>query len=85
MSDTQPANKPASLKLKKSPGPNRPRKMPAIKKHSTKSDGFAIGVTASHYWTITALAEGKKSNRMAVLEEVIDHYIKTKLLGQEVA
>ena len=55
------------------------RKMPALKKNLTKTDGFAVGVTTSHYWVITALAEGKNSNRMAVLEEIIDYFIQNKL------
>lgn len=58
------------------------RKMPAVKKNSKKNDGFAVGVTASHYWMITALADGRKSNRMAVLEEVIDYFIQNKLASK---
>ena len=64
--------------------PNRKsRRMPVINKNSKKNDGFAIGVNTSHYWMITALAEGKRSNRMAVLEEVIDYYIQNKLTGTQ--
>ena len=60
-----------------------PRRMRTINKNSKKSEGFAIGVNTSHYWMITALAEGKNSNRMAVLEEVIDYYIQNKLAGTQ--
>jgi len=54
-----------------------PRPMPQVNKKKTES--FAIGVSPAHYWMITALAEGRKSNRMAVLEEVIDNFIQNKL------
>ena len=57
--------------------------MRTINRNSKKSEGFAIGVNTSHYWMITALAEGKNSNRMAVLEEVIDYYIQNKLAGTQ--
>lgn len=42
----------------------------------TKSDSFAIGVTAEHYWLITGMAQGRASNRSSTLEEIIEHYIK---------
>lgn len=58
------------------------RKMPPVNKNSKKNDGFAIGVTASHYWMVTALADGRKSNRSAVLEEIIDYFIQNKLAGK---
>jgi hypothetical protein len=54
-----------------------PRLMPQVNKK--KTENFAIGVSPSHYWMITALAEGRKSNRMALLEEVIDYFIQNKL------
>lgn len=41
-----------------------------------KSDSFAIGVTAEHYWLITGMAQGRSNNRSGVLEEIIEHYIK---------
>ncbi len=60
-------------------------KTPATKRalprmHNTeKQDNFAIGVIPSHYWMITAIAQTKESNRMRVLEEIIEHYIRTAL------
>lgn len=57
----------------------KPRPMPDRQVNPKKSEGFAIGVTPSHYWMVTALAAGRKSNRRAILEEVIDFYIQNKL------
>ena len=75
---TEETKKP-SFKLKSPPGRVQPKPMPPINKKSKKNEGFAVGVTTSHYWMITALAEGKNSNRMAVLEEIIDYFIQNKL------
>ena len=58
------------------------RKMPAVKKNLKKIDGFAVGVSTSHYWMITALAEGRKSNRTAVLEEIIEYFIHNNLANK---
>ena len=44
-----------------------------------KTDSFAVGVTTQHYWVITALAEGRGSNRYRMLEEIIEFYINNKL------
>jgi hypothetical protein len=44
-----------------------------------KTEGFAIGVSQPHYWVISALASGKKTNRSAVLREIIDQYIRDVL------
>ena len=52
-----------------------PRKMPLMS-NPEKSDHFAIGVTSDQYWLITGMAHGNKINRKAMLEMVIDHYIK---------
>jgi hypothetical protein len=40
-----------------------------------KTEGFAIGVSQPHYWVISALASGKKTNRSAILRDIIDQYI----------
>ncbi len=53
------------------------RSMPARRMPEKKTDGFAVGVSQGHYWTITALAQGLKSNRAQVLERIINHYIET--------
>jgi ABC-type dipeptide/oligopeptide/nickel transport system permease component len=47
--------------------------------NSDKKDSFAIGVSPSHYWMITAMAQIKESNRMHMLDEIIEHYIRTVL------
>ena len=52
-----------------------PRKMPSMA-NPEKSDHFAVGVATEHYWLITGLAHGNKINRKAMLELIIDHYIK---------
>jgi len=44
-----------------------------------KTDGFAIGVTQPHYWVISALASGKKTTRTAILQGIIDQYIRDVL------
>ena len=41
-----------------------------------KSSNFAIGVNPEHYWLITGLAHGNHTNRKAMLDEIIDYYIK---------
>ena len=53
------------------------RKMPSV--NDKKKDGFAIGVSAEHYWVITAMAKGQESNRMQILEQIIDSYITNVL------
>jgi hypothetical protein len=57
---------------------SKSRKMPATL-NPKKTDGFAVGVTTQHYWVITALAEGRGSNRSRMLEEIIEFYINNKL------
>lgn len=54
----------------------KPRAMPK-QMPEKKVNGFAIGVSQGHYWTITALAQGLHSNRQQVLERIINHYIET--------
>ena len=49
------------------------KRMPRV--NDKKKDGFAIGVSAEHYWVITAMAKGQDSNRMQILEQIIDSYI----------
>ena len=44
-----------------------------------KTEGFAIGVSQPHYWVISALASGKKTNRSAILRDIIDQYIRDVL------
>ena len=56
----------------------KPRKLTKLS-NPEKTTGFAIGVTPEHYWMITGMAAVKNSNRTVVLEEIIDHYIKTGL------
>ena len=56
----------------------KPRKMTATR-NPKKAEGFAIGVTNQHYWVITALAEGRGSNRSRIMEEIVDFYINNKL------
>lgn len=51
------------------------RRLPKMS-NPAKSDSFAIGVTAEHYWLITGMAQGRSNNRSGVLEEIIEHYIK---------
>ena len=53
------------------------RRMPRI--NEKKKDGFAIGVSAEHYWVITAMAKGQESNRAQILEQIIDSYIHNVL------
>jgi len=47
--------------------------------NAEKQDSFAIGVSSSHYWMITAMAQVKDSNRTHMLGEIIEHYIRTVL------
>jgi len=49
------------------------KRMPRV--NEKKKEGFAIGVSAEHYWVITAMAKGQESNRMQILEQIIDAYI----------
>jgi len=49
------------------------KRMPRV--NEKKKEGFAIGVNAEHYWVITAMAKGQESNRMQILEQIIDAYI----------
>ena len=56
----------------------KPRKMPATR-NPKKADSFAVGVTTQHYWVITALAEGRGSNRSRIMEEIVEFYINNKL------
>ena len=44
-----------------------------------KTEGFAIGVSQPHYWVISALASGKKTTRTAILQGIIDQYIRDVL------
>lgn len=44
-----------------------------------KTEGFAIGVSQPHYWVISALASGKKTSRTAILQGIIDTYIREVL------
>ena len=44
-----------------------------------KTEGFAIGVSQPHYWVISALASGRKTTRTAVLQGIIDTYIRDVL------
>lgn len=53
------------------------RKMPPV--NDKKKDGFAVGVSAEHYWVITAMAKGQDSNRVQILEQIIDSYIHNVL------
>jgi hypothetical protein len=61
------------------------KKAKAVKKQEVvltskhKTDGFAIGVTQPHYWVISALASGKKTTRTAILQGIIDQYIRDVL------
>jgi len=58
-------------------------KKPATKfprtRNAEKQDNFAIGVSSSHYWMITAMAQSQESVRTQVLQEIIEHYIHTVL------
>ena len=44
-----------------------------------KTAHFAIGVSQSNYWIVTALAQAKGMNRTAVLDQIVDHYVQTVL------
>ena len=64
----------------------KPKKVKAEKKKADtltaskhKTEGFAIGVSQPHYWVISALASGKKTNRSAILRDIIDQYIRDVL------
>jgi hypothetical protein len=52
------------------------RKLPRMA-NPTKSGHFAIGVKPEHYWLITGIAGTKNVGRNQILENIIDHYIKT--------
>lgn len=55
-------------------------KRPLPRMHNAdKKDSFAVGVSPAHYWMITAMAQTKESNRVHVLNEIIEHYIRTVL------
>jgi len=53
------------------------RRMPRV--NEKKKDGFAVGVSAEHYWVITAMAKGQSSNRVQILEQIIESYIHNVL------
>lgn len=40
-----------------------------------KTDSFAVGVSAQHYWLISAIAEARSVSRMEVLDGIINKYI----------
>lgn len=40
-----------------------------------KTDNFAVGVSAQHYWLISALAEARSATRTEVLDGIINKYI----------
>jgi hypothetical protein len=61
---------------KKAKSPKKPEMLLASK---NKTEGFAIGVTQPHYWVISALASGKKTTRTAILQTIIDQYIRDVL------
>jgi ABC-type dipeptide/oligopeptide/nickel transport system permease component len=58
-------------------------KKPATKfprtRNAEKQDSFAIGVSSSHYWMITGMAQSQEVTRTQVLNEIIEHYIHTVL------
>jgi len=56
------------------------RKVTSVPKN--KADGFAVGVSQAHYWIITTLAQAKNTNRVAILEKIIDGYIQHELVKQ---
>ena len=60
----------------------RINKMPKMT-NPEKTDKFAIGVSAEHYWLITGLAQGKTINRTKMLGQIIDHYIKCTFAGEK--
>jgi hypothetical protein len=66
----------ASKKEKKAKVVKKPE---VILTSKNKTDGFAIGVTQPHYWVISALASGKKTTRTAILQGIIDQYIRDVL------
>lgn len=65
--------------------PKKEKKAKVVKKQEVtlaskhKTEGFAIAVTQPHYWVISALASGKKTTRMAILQGIIDQYIRDVL------
>lgn len=65
-----------SAKKQKKPKEKKPEVLLAAK---SKTDGFAVGVTQPHYWVISALASGRKTTRTAVLQGIIDQYIRDVL------
>lgn len=58
--------------------PTTKRTLPRMH-NAEKKDSFAIGVSPSHYWMITAMAQSKESNRLHVLGDIIEHYVRTVL------
>jgi hypothetical protein len=44
-----------------------------------KTESFAVGVSQSNYWIVTALAQAKGMNRTVVLDKMIEHYVQTVL------
>jgi hypothetical protein len=63
----------------KNKAPKNPKKGLEILTHKHKTEGFAIGVNQPHYWVISALASGKKTTRTAILQGIIDQYIRDVL------
>jgi hypothetical protein len=63
----------------KNKAPKNPKKGLEISTHKHKTEGFAIGVNQPHYWVISALASGKKTTRTAILQGIIDQYIRDVL------
>lgn len=64
---------------KKDKKPKKSQKPEALLTSKHKTEGFAIGVTQPHYWVISALASGKKTTRTAILQGIIDQYIRDVL------
>ena len=65
-----------SAKKQKKPKEKKPEVLLVPK---SKTEGFAVGVTQPHYWVISALASGRKTTRTAVLQGIIDQYIRDVL------
>ena len=69
--------RPKGSKNKNPRAKRAPRKVSVTPKmqNPKKTDSFAVGVSAQHYWLISALAEARSVSRMEILEGIISKYV----------
>ena len=47
-----------------------------------KTDGFAVGLSQANYHIVTGIAHVRKITRVKLMNEIVDHYVKTVIAKQ---